>query len=104
VSFFLRLFFSVAVVAAFTSIPANATQPGQTVHPNGLTSGEPYNLNILGKKDGFACEQQYGDQGNLCTATSSSCLAIVSCFNNKDFFKNDSIERAGWIGGCPDEC
>jgi hypothetical protein len=25
---------------------------------------EHSNLNILGKKDGFACEQQYDDQGN----------------------------------------
>ena len=61
---FLILFLSAAVVAAFTAVPAYATQPGQTVNPNGFPSGEHYNLNILGKKDVFACEQQYGDQGN----------------------------------------
>jgi hypothetical protein len=63
-SLFLRPFLSVAVVAAFTAIPASATQPGQTVNPNGFPSVEHSNLNILGKKDGFACEQQYDDQGN----------------------------------------
>ena len=61
---FLNFFLSVAVVAAFAAAPAFATQPGQTVNPNGFPSGEHYNLNILGKKDGYACEQKYDELGN----------------------------------------
>ncbi len=54
----------VAVIAVFAADPAYATQPGQTVNPNGFPSGDHYNLNILGKKDGFACEQAYDPIGN----------------------------------------
>jgi hypothetical protein len=60
----LMLVLSIAVVAAFTSVPAFATQPGQTVNPNGYPSGDHYNLNILGKKDGFTCEEQVDELGN----------------------------------------
>ncbi len=39
-----------------------ATKPGQEVNPNGFPSGPHYNLNIIGKKDGFTCpEQEYVD-------------------------------------------
>ena len=71
---FLRRFLSLAVVAAFPAIYAYATQPGQTVNPHGFSGGEHDNLNIHGKKDGFAREQHYGDQGNLHTVTSSSLV------------------------------
>jgi hypothetical protein len=71
---FVKLFPAIAVVAAFAAAPAHAAKPGQTVNPDGFPSGEHYNLNILGKKNGFACEQQYDDEGNpVFTATSSSC-------------------------------
>ncbi|MGE5808634.1 MAG: hypothetical protein ACM32I_05890, partial [Nitrospirota bacterium] len=60
----LKLFLAVAVVAAFAAAPAYATQPGQTVNPNGFPSGEHYNLNILGKKDGYTCGRQYDAYGN----------------------------------------
>jgi hypothetical protein len=42
---------AVAVVAAFAAAPTYATQPGQTVNPNGFPSGEHNNLNILGNND-----------------------------------------------------
>ena len=61
---FLKLLVILAVSAAFAAGPAYATQPGQTVNPNGFPSGEHYNLNILGKKDGFACEPQVDALGN----------------------------------------
>ena len=38
---------TVAVVAVFTAAPTYATQPGQTVNPNGFPSGEHNDLNIL---------------------------------------------------------
>jgi len=63
-SLFLRSFLSAAVDAAFTALPAYATQPGQTVRPDGFPSGEHYHLNILGNKNRFVCEQQYDYQGN----------------------------------------
>lgn len=56
---------SVALVIAFSYGSAMATQPGQNVNPNGFPSGEHYNLNIIGKKDGFTCpEQEYDLLGN----------------------------------------
>ena len=62
---FLKLM-SVVVVAVFAAYPAFATQPGQTVNPNGFPSGDHYNLNIIGKKSGFNCPgQQYDLSGNL---------------------------------------
>jgi hypothetical protein len=69
---FSRPFLSPAVVAAFTAVSASAIQSGQTVNPHGFPCGEHDNLNILGKKDGFACEQRYGTRETLGTATSSS--------------------------------
>ncbi len=60
----LKLFLLLAVSTAFAAGPAYATQPGQTVNPNGFPSGDHYNLNILGKKDGFACGQQVDELGN----------------------------------------
>ena len=61
---FLKMFLLLAVSAVISAGPAAATQPGRTVNPNGYPSGEHYNLNILGKKDGFACEQQFDSLGN----------------------------------------
>lgn len=55
---------SIAVVAAFGAGSADATQPGSTVNPNGFPSGEHYNLNIIGKKDGFECQQKFDELGN----------------------------------------
>ena len=57
----------VAAAAAFVlaGTPAHATKPGEDTNPNGFPSGEHYNLNIHGKKDGFVCpEQAYDDAGN----------------------------------------
>ncbi len=42
---------AVAVFAAFAAAPTYATQPGQTVNPNGFPSGEHNNSNILGNND-----------------------------------------------------
>lgn len=36
---------------------ATAVKPGEEVNPNGYPSGEHYNLNIIGKKDGFKCHE-----------------------------------------------
>jgi hypothetical protein len=42
---------AVAVVAAFAAAPTHATQPGQTMNPNGFPEGAHKNLNILGIND-----------------------------------------------------
>lgn len=60
----LKLILLVALVAVLDPVPSYAIQPGQTVNPNGFPSGEHYNLNILGKKDGYHCEKQYDELGN----------------------------------------
>ncbi len=52
------------VAASLDPVPAFATKPGQIVNPNGFPFGEHYNLNIIAKKDGFACEQQVDEYGN----------------------------------------
>jgi hypothetical protein len=52
---FVKPFPATAVVAAFAAAPAPAAKPAQTVSPNEFPSGGHYNLNILEKKDGFAC-------------------------------------------------
>jgi hypothetical protein len=60
----LSIIFSVALMFAFAGT-AYSTKPGQTVNPNGFPSGEHFNLNIHGKKDGFTCpEQEYDEFGN----------------------------------------
>ena len=62
--YFLKLM-SVVVVAVLAAYPAYATEPGQTVNPNGFPSGEHYNLNLSGKKATFICpQQQYDEFGN----------------------------------------
>jgi hypothetical protein len=61
---FLMMMVSIAVIAAFGAGSADATKPGTTVNPNGFPSGEHYNLNILGKKDGFECQPKYDELGN----------------------------------------
>ena len=48
---FIKLFPAPAVVAAFAAAPIRATQPGQTVNPDGFPIGNHDNLNILEKKD-----------------------------------------------------
>ena len=56
------LVFSLVSLGAGSAI---ATKPGQDVNPNGFPSGEHYNLNIIGKKDGFTCPEpdvdEFGD-------------------------------------------
>lgn len=56
---------AVLVIFSFTVSSALATKPGDEVNPNGFPSGEHYNLNIIGKKDGFTCpDQEYDEFGN----------------------------------------
>ena len=56
---------SMFILLALVVTPASATKPGQDVNPNGFPSGEHYNLNIIGKKDGFTCpEQEYDELGD----------------------------------------
>jgi len=58
---------SFLIIAAITFLAGqtSATKPGQEVNPNGFPSGEHYNLNIIGKKAGFTCqEQEYDENGN----------------------------------------
>jgi hypothetical protein len=59
----------VSVVAcaaiAFSAGSAFATKPGNEVNPNGFPSGDHFNLNIHGKKDGFTPPaQEYDELGN----------------------------------------
>ena len=55
-----------ATMVLFMSSSAFATKPGQDVNPNGFPSGEHYNLNIIGKKDGFTCpEPEVDEDGNI---------------------------------------
>lgn len=60
------LAFAVACAAiAFSTSNAFATKPGQEVNPNGFPSGDHFNLNIHGKKDGFTPPaQEYDLLGN----------------------------------------
>jgi hypothetical protein len=46
-----KLFPASAVFAAFAAAPIHTTQPGQTVNPDGFSSGDHDNQNILGEKD-----------------------------------------------------
>jgi hypothetical protein len=56
---------SMFILLALVVTPASATKPGEDVNPNGFPSGEHYNLNIIGKKDGFTCpEQEYDEFGD----------------------------------------
>jgi len=49
----------------FMAGPALAVKPGEDVNPNGFPNGDHYNLNIIGKKDGFNCpEQEVDEDGN----------------------------------------
>jgi hypothetical protein len=55
----------VLAISFFTIGSALATKPGEEVNPNGFPSGEHYNLNVIGKKDGFTCpDQEYDESGN----------------------------------------
>jgi hypothetical protein len=50
------------IMVAFSTGQVLATKPGEDVNPNGFPSGEHFNLNIIGKKDSFACPEQEYDQ------------------------------------------
>jgi hypothetical protein len=55
-------FFAIAILGLI-AIPAFAQAPD--LNPNGFPSGDHYNLNIIGKKAGFACPaQEYDDNGD----------------------------------------
>ena len=56
--YLLKLALSIVVIAAFAVAPVSATEPGQSVNPNGFPSGEHYNLNIIGKNADFTCPGQ----------------------------------------------
>jgi hypothetical protein len=52
----------VIAMASLMADPALAIKPGKTTNPNGFINGPHYNLNIIGKKEGFQCpEQQYDE-------------------------------------------
>jgi hypothetical protein len=57
-------FLIVVIAGSFMAGPAAAVKPGQDVNPNGFPSGLHYNLNIIGKKDGFNCQVAYDEYGN----------------------------------------
>ena len=52
---YLNLLF--VLVMLFMAGSATAVKPGEEVNPNGFASGEHYNLNIIGKKDSFKCQE-----------------------------------------------
>ena len=53
----------ILVVTALLAAPANAEKPVRVddTLPNGFISGEHYNLNIIGKKEGFNCQKEQVD-------------------------------------------
>lgn len=53
----IRLSLLILVATLLTGGSATAVKPGEEVNPNGFPSGEHYNLNIIGKKDGFKCQE-----------------------------------------------
>lgn len=55
----------VTALAVLWAFPALAIAPPPTPNPNGFISGPHYNLNIIGKKEGFVCpEPTYDEFGN----------------------------------------
>jgi len=55
-------------LAVLWAFPAMAIDPPPAPNPNGFISGPHYNLNIIGKKDGFVCPDpvdEYGQYGNV---------------------------------------
>lgn len=53
--------FAVSMIFLTTSLPAEAGKPQEVVEwSNGYPSGEHFNLNIHGKKDGFVCDSTSG--------------------------------------------
>ena len=74
---------------------ASAVKPGEDVNPNGFPSGDHYNLNIIGKKQGFNCpDQEVDENGNPRTAPFGSLRAMTSkllrliCYRYHDTFTN----------------
>jgi hypothetical protein len=53
------------VLAVLWSSPAMSLDPLPPTHPNGFISGAHYNLNIIGKKDGFVCPEPTYVDGKL---------------------------------------
>ncbi len=47
----------ITVITALSIGQAIATKPEEETNPNGFPSGPHYNLNIIGKKDGFVCPE-----------------------------------------------